>query len=247
MKAFLVALQFLTILPIKIVSKVEKEVFGKSLVWFPFVGGLIGLVLSSIIFLFDFLPQPVIAALILVGSVVITGGIHLDGFADMCDGLYGFSNKERALEIMRDPHIGTMAAVGLAIVLILKFSILATLPKAIMWKWLILMAAFARWSQVLSCFSSRYARQDGKARYFIEYVRWRQLIIGGMFIAILFILLLRGKGLILFIASLLPVILSINYIRNKVGGMTGDTIGAVNEIAETSVLLFGSAFLSIGL
>src|SRR3989338_4183113 len=161
MKNFFIALQFLTILPINVKAKVEKEAFGQSLIWFPFVGALIGLLLSLIIFLFGFLPQPVIAALILAGSIIITGGIHLDGFADTCDGLYGFTGKERALEIMRDSHIGTMAAAGITVLLILKFSILPALPLDILWKYLVLMAAFARWAQVCSCFSSRYARRDG--------------------------------------------------------------------------------------
>ena len=247
MKDFFVALQFLTILPINITSKVENEVFGKSLTWFPFVGALIGLLLSLFAFLFGFFPRLVIAALILAGSVIITGGIHLDGFADTCDGLYGFTSKDRALEIMRDSRIGTFGSAGIAILLILKFSILAVLPQSVMLKCLVLMAAFARWSQVLSCFSSRYARQEGKAKYFIEYASWRQLVIGGIFVLMLFILLFGVNGFRLFLASVLPVLILINYIRNKIGGMTGDTIGAINEIAETSVLLFSLIFLKIGL
>ncbi len=247
MKSFLVALQFLTILPINIAPKVEKKDFGRSLVWFPFVGALLGLILSLGIFLFSFLPQMVIAALILAGSVIITGGMHLDGFADTCDGLCVFTAKERALEIMRDSRIGTMAAVGMVILLILKFSILATMPQGIMWKYLVLMAAFARWAQVLSCFSSRYARQEGKAKYFIEYASWRELTIGGVFILSLFILLLGIKGLGLFLVSILPILILLNYIKSKIGGMTGDTIGAINEVAEAGVLLFGLIFLRIGL
>lgn len=247
MKAFLIALQFLTVLPVNITSKVEKESFGESLTWFPFVGALIGFLLSLGVFVFAFLPQPVIAAFILAVSIIITGGIHLDGFADTCDGLFGYSTKEKALEIMRDPHIGTFAGAGIAILLILKFSILAALPQGNMWKCLVLMAAFGRWAQVLSCFSSRYARQDGKAKYFIEYASWRQLIIGGVFAVILFILLFGINGLSLFLVSILPILAAINYIRNKIGGMTGDTIGAINEIAETSVLLFSLVFLRIGL
>ena len=206
---------------------------------FPFVGALIGMALSSGIFLFGFLPQPVVAALILAGSAIITGGMHLDGFADTCDGLAGFTTREKALEIMRDSRIGAMAGIGIAILLILKFSMLSSLAQGVMWKYLVLMAAFARWAQVLSCFLSRYSRQEGKAKYFIEYANWSSLIIGGVFVLMLFILLFGIKGFSLFLAPLLVTWLSINYINSKIGGMTGDTIGAINEIAEISVLLFG--------
>jgi adenosylcobinamide-GDP ribazoletransferase len=237
----------MTILPVNIAHKAEKKDFGRSLVWFPFVGALLGLILSLGIFLFGLLPQMVIAALILAGSIIITGGMHLDGFADTCDGLGAFTTKERALEIMRDSRIGTMAAAGIIMLLIFKFSILTTMPQGLMWRYLVLMDAFARWAQVLSCFSSRYARQEGKAKYFIEYAGWRELSIGGIFILFLFILLLGIKGLNLLLVSLLPVLISLSYIKNKIGGMTGDTIGAINEVAEAGVLLFGLIFLRIGL
>lgn len=246
MKDLLVALQFLTILPISITSKVKKESFGRALAWFPFVGALIGLALSLSTFLFVILPQAAVAALIVAGSVIITGGIHLDGFADTCDGLYGFTSKERALEIMRDSRIGSMAAAGIVILLILRFSLFLSIPQEVIWKYLVLMAAFARWSQVLACFSSEYARGgEGKGRYFIEYAGLGKLIISGVFILALFILLLGVKGLALFIASLLPVFALIHYIKVKIKGMTGDTIGAINEVAEATVLLFGLIFLRI--
>jgi len=247
MKSFLVALQFLTILPINISAKVEDKDFGKSLSWFPFVGALIGLALSLITFLSGLLPQPVIAALILAGSLIVSGGIHLDGFADTCDGLYEFTTREKALEIMRDSRIGTMAAAAVIILLILKFSILSGLHQANIWKYLILMAAFARWAQVLACFLSRYARQEGKAKYFIEYAGLREITTTSIFIALLFMLLLGGKGLILLLTCLSITLILINYIKSKLGGMTGDTIGAISEVAEAGVLLFGLIFLRIGL
>ncbi len=247
MRSFLVALQFLTTLPIKIASKVEEKDFGRSLAWFPFIGALLGLILSLSIFLYSFLPQMVIVSLILAGSIIMTGGIHLDGFADTCDGLYGFTTKERALEIMRDSRIGAMGAAGIVMLLLLKFSILANIPPWIAWKYLVLTAAFARWSQVLSCYSSRYVRREGKAKYFIEYAGRRELAVGGVFILALFISLLGIKGLNLFFVSLSIVLISITYIKSRIGGMTGDTIGAINEIAETAVLLFGLIFMRINL
>ncbi|CAD7776777.1 Adenosylcobinamide-GDP ribazoletransferase [Candidatus Methanoperedenaceae archaeon GB50] len=88
MKKILIALQFLTIFPVEIKS-IKEEEFGKSLLYFPIVGALIGIVLALALFVLDFLPNLIKCSLILIISIVISGGIHLEGFSDTCDGLYG--------------------------------------------------------------------------------------------------------------------------------------------------------------
>ncbi len=243
MKRFLIALQFLTVLPIKIKSEIAKEDFGKSLLYFPAVGMLIGLVLSGAALLFGFLPNPVAGVLILITSIVITGGIHLDGFADTCDGFYGPGPKEKILEIMQDSRVGTMGVVGVVCLLLLKFTLIVSIPQNVLWKLLIMMTVFARWSQILACCTSDYAREEGKAKYFVEYAGKIELMVGTIFTVVLFLLLMRFKGLILLVLSLLSILLFINYVKKKLGGMTGDTIGAISEIAEVAVLLFGLVYL----
>jgi adenosylcobinamide-GDP ribazoletransferase len=238
MKVFLIALQFLTILPIRLRGEIRKEDFGKALLYFPAVGLLIGLVLFTGAFVFSFLPALVKAALILLISFVITGGLHLDGLADTCDGLLSNKPREEILKVMDDSHIGTMGVAAVALVLLLKFSLLAGIPEAFLGKALILLAVFSRWIQVLACFSSSYARQDGKAKYFIEYATEKELFIGLLFTLILFYLFLNLRGLILFLFSLICVFLFLHWIKRKIGGMTGDTIGALSEIAEIFVLFF---------
>ncbi len=240
MKRFLIALQFLTIFPIKIKSGIKEKDFGASLLYFPLIGLLIGLLLSLSAILLSFLPfLPALlkGTLILLISIVITGGIHLDGFADTCDGFYGNRPKEKILEIMRDSHIGSMGAIGVFCLLLLKFSLIVSLPEGFLWKALIMMSIFSRWSQVMACFSACYARQEGKAKYFIRYARKKDVFIGGIFTLGLFLLLMQLKGLILFFLSMLSVLLSLHYIRKKIGGMTGDTIGAVSEFSEVITLL----------
>ncbi|MCX5698489.1 MAG: adenosylcobinamide-GDP ribazoletransferase [Candidatus Omnitrophica bacterium] len=236
MRSFLIALQFLTIFPVKIKSEIKNEEFGLSLLYFPFVGLAIGFGLSSSAILFSFLPILVKGALILIVSVIITGGIHLDGFADTCDGFYGDKPKEKILEIMRDSRIGAIGAMGLILLLLLKFSLIVNLQGIILWKALIEMAVFSRWSQVLACGITPSARQEGKAKYFIEYSGQKILIIGGVFTIALFLLMAGLKGVFLFILPFLCVLLFIQYIKRRIGGMTGDTIGAISEIAEVSVL-----------
>jgi adenosylcobinamide-GDP ribazoletransferase len=245
MRRFLIALQFLTILPVRIKTSIKKEDFGASLLYFPIIGFLIGLLLSINAFLFSFLPGLVRGAFILIISIIITGGIHLDGFADTCDGFYGNKPKEKILEIMRDSRIGAMGVIGVVSLLLLKFSLIVSLPDAVLWKTLIEMAVFARWSQALACNISCYARSEGKAEYFIGYARKKDVFIGGIFTLGLFLVLMQLKGLILFFLSMLSVLLFLHYIRKKIGGVTGDTIGAVNEFSEAVILLLCIFYQSV--
>lgn len=239
MKKFLIALQFLTIFPIKIKSEIKEEDFGRSLVYFPIVGILIGCILVFCSFLFNFLPHLVLCCLILIISIMINGAIHLDGFADTCDGLYGSRTKEKILEIMKDSCIGAMGAIGIVLLLIFKFTLLASIPPKNLWKFLILMSGFSRWTQVLACYSSNYARLQGQAKSFVEYAKKGDFLIATIFILIVFLLLIQIKGIILFFISILPIFILINFIKKKLDGITGDIIGATSETAEVFILLFG--------
>ncbi len=244
MKIFLIALQFLTIIPFNIKERLEGKDFGSSLIYFPIVGVLLGFFLASVAYISAFLPPLVISALILVTWTVITGGIHLDGFADTCDGFYGNRSKEDILKIMRDSRIGTMGAAGVVTLLLFKFAILSSIRSEDLWKVLIMTAVFARWSQVLACSTSKYARDVGKAKYFIEYAKRTDMFIGALFILILNWCLLGIKGVFLFALLVAVIFLFIQYVKRKIGGMTGDTIGATNEIAEAAALIFSLILLN---
>ena len=244
MKRFLIALQFLTIIPFNIKRKIEEKDFGRSLIYFPIVGFLIGLFLAAIAYISAFLPPLVIGILILVTWTVITGGIHLDGFADTCDGFYGNRHKEDVLKIMRDSRIGTMGATGIMMLLLFKFAILSSIRSDDLWKVLIITVVFARWSQVFACSTSEYAREEGKAKYFLKYAKKTDMFIGALFIVILNWFLMGVKGIILFALLLATIFSFIQYVKRKIGGMTGDTIGATNEIAEASALLFSLILLN---
>ena len=190
MRRFLVALQFLTVLPVNIKSGIEEKDFGASLVYFPVVGLLIGLLLALAAASLAFLPALVKSAMILALYIFITGGIHLDGFADTCDGFYGNKSAEKILEIMRDSRIGAMGVIGIISILLLKFTMIASLPEGSLWKILIVMPVFSRWSLGFACNAARYARREGKAKYFIEYSRNRDVIVGGIFTLVLSVLLM---------------------------------------------------------
>lgn len=241
MRQFLIALQFLAIFPIKIrpQESISPKDFGKSLIWFPLVGAIIGIILAAVFNILFMFPNIVRISLVLIFSFIITGGIHLDGFADTCDGLYGFSKKEKALQIMRDSHIGAIGAISLILLILFKFSLLASFHQDILWAYLILMPTFGRFMQSLACISSKYAREEGKAKYFIEYAQIKEIVFGLIFTLVLFCLLLKINGLILFLISLALIYPVILYINKRIDGMTGDTIGAVSEVAEVVFLFVG--------
>jgi len=235
MKKFLIALQFLTIFPVRIKSKIEDKDFGASLLYFPLIGLLIGLLLALSSFLLSPLPQFLKATLILLNYY--HRGDSLGWTCRYLDGFYGKKEKEEILEIMRDSHIGVMGVTGLIFILLLKIGFIMALLKAILWKALILMAVFSRWAQVLVCNISSYAREEGETKYFIEYASKRSLYLGGGFSLTLFLSLIQLRGFILFFLALFPVFLFSSYVKRKIGGMTEDTIGAVSEISEVTILL----------
>jgi len=155
MKRFFIALGFLTIFPVKSDPQIRENDYGASLLYFPLVGLLIGLVLAAAAFILSPLNPMIRSALIILFSVMLTGALHLDGFADTCDGFYGKHPKEKILEIMRDSHIGTMAVIGLVILLLLKFSLIAGIKDSILIKVLVLAAVFSRWAQGLGLYQRR--------------------------------------------------------------------------------------------
>lgn len=236
MKKFFIALQFLTIIPVHISGKIDERDLGRSLLYFPVVGFLLGTFLASAAFTLIPLPSLVRSVLILILWIIITGAIHLDGLADTCDGFYGGRTREETLRIMRDSRIGTMGVVGIAVVLLAKFTLIASLSAPYLWKTLIMAATFSRWSQALSCLISGYARHEGKAKLFIAYAQRNDIILGGLFTLALFMLFSGLKGVLLFVIALLAGLLFVRYAKIKIGGMTGDVIGALNEATETIVL-----------
>jgi adenosylcobinamide-GDP ribazoletransferase len=239
MKPFLLALQFLTILPVKFKSLVKEEDFRSIFIFFPIVGAGIGLLLCSLLFLLrGIMPHLAVVAVILAAYTVLTGALHLDGLADSCDGLFAGKTKERILEIMQDSRNGAYAAVGVSLDLILKFAFLVSLPPGLLWRMLILMPMFSRWVQGLACAQMPYARDKGKSNYFFKAASNRDVLIGAVFTLGVFLFLGGLRGLALFLAALLPVGLFIKWVEHRINGMTGDTVGATNEVAEISLLFF---------
>src|SRR5947209_12330451 len=153
---FVAAVRFLTVLPVPGSTRVfDKDEDTPRLVigceYFPLVGLLLALLLWLLVLvLAPLVPQLVLAALLVVALVILTGGLHLDGLMDSCDGLFGGSTRERKLEIMRDSRVGSFGVLGGACVLLLKFALFASVSVQILSMMLVLIAIVARWAMVLA-------------------------------------------------------------------------------------------------
>ena len=168
MTPFFIALQFLTRL--KIVNQTEWSVedFGKSVVAFPYVGLIIGLILALLYgILSPFIPLAPLMLILVIAEFLITGGLHADGLMDTSDGLFSGRERDRKLEIMKDSRIGSFGVVAFVFVTLLKWQLLTAIPTAeFIPMALIMMPLMSRWSLVLSIRSYPYAREQGMGAAF---------------------------------------------------------------------------------
>jgi adenosylcobinamide-GDP ribazoletransferase len=168
MTPFFIALQFLTRL--KIVNQTEWSVedFGKSVVAFPYVGLIIGLILALLYgILSPFIPLVPLMLILVIAEFLITGGLHADGLMDTSDGLFSGRERDRKLEIMKDSRIGSFGVVAFVFVILLKWQLLTAIPTAeFIPMALIMMPLMSRWSLVLSIRSYPYAREQGMGAAF---------------------------------------------------------------------------------
>jgi adenosylcobinamide-GDP ribazoletransferase len=168
---------------------------------------------------------------------MITGGLHLDGLADTIDALASRKDKAEMLKIMRDSHIGTMGVLSLIIIIILKIAILSSLNPAIKNLSLILMCLLSRYSLVLTMFSFPYAREEGKAKIFIRGMNLKIFTLSSIAAFIFAFIIWRLKGILMLLIITGCTYLIGKIINRKIGGITGDTLGAINELTEVIVLL----------
>ncbi len=236
---FRIALGFLTILPASRSLDATPERLGRSMALFPAVGMLLGLGLVVINGMLDgLLPRAVLDCLLLVMLIVVTGALHLDGIADLIDGLAGGKDREGVLRIMKDSRVGAMGVVGLVMLLLLKYLSLFNLSLETKSAGLIFMLAAGRWVQVVLATSCRYLRgREGTASVFIEHAGERELLVACGTLLIASLVLFGLPGVFLTFLLGLAAILLIKYFEMRLGGVTGDVLGAASEIIEVLTLI----------
>lgn len=239
MRAFLAALGFLTILP---VTSDGKDL-GRSVPWFPVVGLLIGGLIASLDYVIGRVFPPVVTSVLTVILLVaVSGGLHLDGLADMADGFLSSRPRERVLEIMKDSRIGTMGALAIVSVIALKIAALSSISPGMRFGSILLMPVAGRCAIVMTMAVIPYARPEGGLGSAFSGSHRIGPLISLMILGVTGWLAMGRPGLIAVALAVCAAAFMAAWSYRKIGGYTGDVLGAVCEIAEIAPALVASAF-----
>lgn len=234
----LAALEFLTPLRFRSARELDPAAIGRSSAFFAIVGFLIGLALVGLDRLLALaLPDVAVDALLVVALALFSGALHLDGLADSADGLFGGHTPERRLEIMRDSRTGSFGALAIGLLLLLQWSsLIALLPP---WRapGLLLFPTLGRAAMVpaIACFP--YARSEGLGVLFRRYVWPWPAPVAVLSALVVSVALFSGSGAALWGVSMLLALGLGAAITPLLGGLTGDTYGAICELTQVVVLL----------
>jgi adenosylcobinamide-GDP ribazoletransferase len=240
------AIRFLTIIPVPGKLGTSTEDLAGSLYWFPLVGLLIGAVTGGLFYLAGpYLPLSLAVVMAVTLLLAFSGALHLDGVADCADGFFSSRPRSRMLEIMRDSHIGAMGVVALILVLAFKGAALVSIPPAKLWEPLLLMPVVGRGAMLVMMSVLPYARQEGG----LPSVFYERASVFHAGWAVIFMLatgwLVAGlPGLLAATGSLLVLLLFCWFCHGKIGGATGDTLGAACEITEAAVAILHVCLLN---
>jgi adenosylcobinamide-GDP ribazoletransferase len=236
MISLLTAFQFLTTFPAIIRRVFTAQELGRAVGFFPLVGlGLGGIFYGLAIGLQVIFPSQVVAIFLLAAWLLFTRALHFDGFLDTCDGLFGGFTPERRMEIMRDSRVGAFGVAGGGLLLLAKYAAIVSLPHL---TGLVLAPVFGRWVLSMAIFAFPYAREKGLGRDMKDNVRWPQVILATGITLLVGWLFAGWTGLLAFLLSGLVLWLGAGFILRRIPGLTGDSYGALCELAELAVLLF---------
>jgi adenosylcobinamide-GDP ribazoletransferase len=205
--------------------------------YFPLIGLLIGGLLCILpLALGQVLPSSVLAVLVLIGQILLTGGLHLDGLMDSCDGFFGGTSREQKLEIMRDSRVGSFGVLGGVSILLFKFAVFASLGLPLLYFALLIIPAVARWAMVVAVYIFPTARPTGLGAAFRQTVTQRRLILAGVLALLIAVLIGHIAGFFLWLGATLVALLVGIWAIHHLGGLTGDVYGAIVEVAEVFTL-----------
>jgi adenosylcobinamide-GDP ribazoletransferase len=234
--AFFAALQFLTLFPCPRWMEHSPDAVGRSAIFFPVIGLMLGSILALVNFLLEPFASAGLLSVILVSILAfVTRGLHLDGVGDTFDGLGAGGDRDRVLSIMDDSHTGVFGLIAIVLVLFLKIHALESMDVD---RWRALLAApiLGRWAMVLLGYRSK-AGKDGLGSNLIDHLTTKHLLLATFLTLLLVAAILRGSGIVMMAWVAVFTIASKHYFNRRLGGVTGDTFGAVGELSETSVMV----------
>ncbi|KQV41478.1 adenosylcobinamide-GDP ribazoletransferase [Massilia sp. Root335] len=253
LRLFFIALQFFTRLPIPGWVGFEASWLQHASRYFPLVGVVVASIAAAVYYAAALvLPGPVAAVLSTAASIWITGAFHEDGFADTCDGLGGGMTKERALEIMKDSRVGAYGAIGIVCMLATKLSALALLPPRVAVAALFVAHPFSRLAATALIWKLKYVRGEGKAKPLAQQMTTAEFAIAALTCALppACVLALGWMTPAAMLAAVLAALAAALWLGRlfvrRLGGYTGDCLGAVQQLAEALAYLAVLATLGHG-
>ncbi|HYR60512.1 MAG TPA: adenosylcobinamide-GDP ribazoletransferase [Nitrospiraceae bacterium] len=241
LRTFLFAWQFLTAIPLsRSTHDAKPEELAVSMSWYPLVGCFLGAILiTADLLLAQVFSTQVTSMLLMLLLIGITRGLHQDGLADMVDGLAGGRTAQARLAIMRDGHVGAIGATGLFLALGLRYAGLTALPAGEHSALLMGMPVVGRWAMVVGAFNVTYARPEGGlAQPFLAHLSWQHLCMATVTAGLVLTLLLGPwPALCCLLIGTVLIRLSTAWFHRMFGGVTGDLLGATNEMAEILYVL----------
>lgn len=251
LRLFFIALQFFTRLPIPRWVGFEPHWLHYASRYFPAVGIVVGAVAAAIyLAALAVFPQTIAVLLSTAAGIYLTGAFHEDGFADTCDGLGGGATRERVLEIMTDSRIGAYGAIGIGMLLAVKVSALAALPAVVVAPALVLAHVWSRVAATALIWRLHYAKGEGKAKPLAQRMSGGEFATGAATAALVSVVACsigllpwHALGVALLLAAAAAVWQARKFAR-RIGGYTGDCLGAVQQLSEVAVYLALLAVLS---
>ncbi|MBP0596870.1 adenosylcobinamide-GDP ribazoletransferase [Herbaspirillum sp. LeCh32-8] len=244
LRLFFIALQFFTRLPIPRWVGFHADWLQRSTRYFPLVGWVVAWAAALVYVLAAQLwPQPVAVLLSTIAGIWLTGAFHEDGFADVCDGLGGGLTRERALEIMRDSRVGAYGVIGIALLLATKVAALNALLPFQLLAALGIAHPLSRWLATCLIWRLDYVREEGKAKPLAQHMGGGEFLLATCFavvpvIGVICLGMMSWQRVVagLVLAAIAAAWLARRFVR-RLGGYTGDCLGAVQQLSETAFYL----------
>lgn len=241
-----VAIQFLTRLPVPFSHPTTEVEIGRAAAWFPAVGLIVGGIGAGVYALASmaFGPGPSAVAALAVMALA-TNGFHEDGLADSFDGFGGGWTTDRVLEIMRDSRIGTYGTLALVFVVLAKYTTLVSIAPNAVWRWLLVAHAASRWTVLPLAMLLPYARPEGAGKLVADRIPAGSLVVATLtLLAVCALVPLRSAAIAMGVVVVVTLASGLYY-RRRIGGITGDCLGATNQLAEVGVLAVAAALAPV--
>ncbi|HHU64128.1 MAG TPA: adenosylcobinamide-GDP ribazoletransferase [Clostridiales bacterium] len=236
LKRCLLAMQLMTRIPIPVSFDIKEQDFAKGIVFFPVVGLAVGAVVAFVYWVVYgvFLSPPVAIIAALIAQTLVTGAMHLDGLGDTFDGLFCNKDRDTMLRVMKDSRIGSNGLIAIVFALLLKLFMLWELGPVGLSTVLITLPMAGRWGIIIACCtcSGVKGRKRGLGDLCLEGAGTAQLVWGGLLTLVLMALFLKTLAVVVVVIILISALLTSKLMERRLGGLTGDTLGAVNEICE---------------